>query len=44
MINKDVNREFYKRENNNFDLIRMVAAYFVIYAHSYAIQPDGGVI
>lgn len=42
MINKDVNREFYKRENNNFDLIRMVAAYSVIYAHSYAIQPDGG--
>ena len=33
--------EFYKRENNNFNLVRMIAAYAVIYAHSYAIQPNG---
>lgn len=33
--------EFYKRENNNFNIVRMLAAYGVIYAHSFAIQPNG---
>lgn len=33
--------EFYKRENNNFNVVRMLAAYMVIYAHAYTIQPNG---
>lgn len=33
--------EFYKRENNNFTAVRMIAAWMVIYAHAYTIQPNG---
>ncbi len=33
--------DFYKRENNNFSLVRMLCAYIVIYAHSHAISPNG---
>ncbi len=35
--------EFYQKENNNFGLVRMLAAYMVIYAHAYVIQPNGKV-
>ena len=35
--------EFYKRENNNFNLVKILAAYIVIYAHSFTIQPNGNV-
>jgi peptidoglycan/LPS O-acetylase OafA/YrhL len=31
-----------RRENNNFDLIKLVAAFFVIYGHSFALFPNGG--
>lgn len=31
-----------KKENNNFDIIRLLAAMMVIYGHSYAISPQEG--
>ncbi len=30
------------RDQNNFDLVRLIAASFVIYGHSFAIVPDTG--
>jgi peptidoglycan/LPS O-acetylase OafA/YrhL len=35
-------RELLKRGNNNFDLIRLLAACGVIIGHAYAIVPSGG--
>lgn len=32
----------FDRENNNFDIIRLIASLMVIYAHSYAIAPKEG--
>lgn len=36
------NRNAFERNCNNFDLIRLIAAYMVIWAHSYAISPKDG--
>ncbi|QXX94419.1 acyltransferase [Serratia marcescens] len=34
--------QFIKRENNNLDLIRILCAYFVIYAHAFVLSPSEG--
>ncbi|OPX54602.1 acyltransferase family protein [Oceanospirillum multiglobuliferum] len=34
--------ELLRKENNNIDLFRVIAAVMVIYGHSYAISPEGG--
>ncbi|NLU16027.1 MAG: acyltransferase [Serratia liquefaciens] len=34
--------QFIKRDNNNLDLIRVFCAYFVIYAHAFALSPTDG--
>ncbi|MCP1103856.1 acyltransferase [Serratia nevei] len=34
--------QFIKRENNNLDLIRILCAYFVIYAHAFVLSPAEG--
>ncbi|MGQ6452431.1 acyltransferase family protein [Serratia sp. IR-2025] len=34
--------KFIKRDNNNLDLIRIMCAYFVIYAHAFALSPADG--
>lgn len=34
--------QFIKRDNNNLDLIRIMCAYFVIYAHAFALSPADG--
>lgn len=45
-IKKVENRKsenFFDKDNNNFNLVRMIAACMVIYAHSFSIQPNGNV-
>lgn len=34
--------QFIKRDNNNLDLIRVLCAYFVIYAHAFVLSPSDG--
>ncbi|HDG0627088.1 TPA: acyltransferase [Serratia marcescens] len=34
--------QFIKRENNNLDLVRILCAYFVIYAHAFVLSPSEG--
>ncbi|WP_148876718.1 acyltransferase family protein [Serratia marcescens] len=34
--------QFIKRDNNNLDLIRIMCAYFVIYAHAFVLSPADG--
>jgi peptidoglycan/LPS O-acetylase OafA/YrhL len=34
--------QFVTRDNNNLDLIRVLCAYFVIYAHAFALSPADG--
>ncbi|MFO6298651.1 acyltransferase family protein [Rahnella selenatireducens] len=34
--------KFIKRDNNNLDLIRLMCAYFVIYAHAFVLSPVDG--
>lgn len=39
----DINEKyFFDKENNNFSLIKLIAAFMVIYAHSFGIQPYDG--
>ncbi|EBO0298771.1 acyltransferase, partial [Salmonella enterica] len=33
---------YLKRDNNNLDLVRIIAACMVIYGHAYAISPQVG--
>ncbi|EFE7249463.1 acyltransferase family protein [Escherichia coli] len=41
---KKTTSEILKRENNNFDLLRIIAATAVIIYHSFAINPSWGII
>ena len=34
--------ELLRKENNNLDIFRLLAACMVIYGHAYAIAPPGG--
>ena len=40
---KKKSENFFDKENNNFNLVRMLGAFMVIYAHSFSIQPNGNV-
>ncbi len=34
--------ELLKKENNNLDIFRLIAACMVVYGHAYAIAPEAG--
>lgn len=40
-ISKGAHMDYTNKKNNNFNLIRLIASYFVIFAHSFAIQGMG---